>query len=142
MAVHAGIAPAPAGAGTEQVDVSMTTTLMHHSQAGFPVDAEHPIAVVHDASGAPIVFSLSSDAVPHLYAIMRMPAVATGWESRDLSSALGADLAASAFAVSQAADGTITLALAAGAPSRLFLTAPLPNDTSAAAWQAFTDSWV
>ena len=137
MATVSSAAPRLAADPAPVLTLTAASRLMEHSQAGFPVDAAHPIAVVHDAQGAPMVFSLSSDPVPQLYAIVHQPGARTGWTQLDLSAELG--VSATGFAVDQGVDGTLTLALASG--NRLFLTGPLPHDTGAPPWTTWSGQW-
>lgn len=122
--------------------LTASSELMKNYATGRPVDAERRIAVLQDARGEPLIFSISTDG--RFFVIHRDESAETGWRRHDLSSSL-AGLTASVFEVSQGASGQITLALAvhpSGDPddSRLYVTRPI--DPAKIDWATFGEGWV
>lgn len=124
---------------------SVSTELMKNYASASVVSAGERFEVAQDARGEPLLFSLSEDR--RLFVTRRDAAGPTGWRRDDLSSALGAGMEATAFAVSQDRDGTLTLALAlcpAGKPEegRLYVSPRLSNDDAVTDWSRVGTRWV
>ncbi|QSQ24262.1 hypothetical protein JY651_04660 [Pyxidicoccus parkwayensis] len=123
---------------------SVSTELMKNYASASVVSAGERFEVAQDARGEPLLFSLSEDR--RLFVTRRDAAGPTGWRRDDLSSALGAGMEATAFAVSQDRDGTLTLALAmcpAGKPedARLYVSPRLSNDDAVTDWSRVGTRW-
>ncbi|WP_164018962.1 hypothetical protein [Pyxidicoccus trucidator] len=124
---------------------SVSTELMKNYASASVVSAGERFEVAQDARGEPLLFSLSEDR--RLFVTRRDAAGPTGWRRDDLSAALGKDMEATAFEVSQDRDGTLTLALAmcpTGRPedARLYVSPRLSSDDAVTDWSQVGTRWV
>ncbi len=116
---------------------NVTSQLMTNHAAARPVDARNTFAVAEDSSGNPMVFAIGTDGVLRLLTVAGL--TGAGWIETDLSSALGAGMIVTTFAISQSPNGTITLGLAAAVSTAatattMYVSPPLPNDPHAFDW--------
>lgn len=128
------------------VSVSVSGELMTNYLTGSAVNSREPFSVVLDSAGEPLLLSLGAAADDaqrlELYALLRDPTVTTGWKRLTLSPVSGASV--QVMQSSQGPDGSIVLAAAVqdGSGSQLFVSRPLPADTSASAWSNLDTLWV
>ena len=130
--------------------VTASTTLMKNHVAGRPLPHQRALAVVYTKSRSPILVALDSQ--HRLTVTLPSGSSSTGWAQVDLSSqlagqgGLGATPVVQCFAVSQDADGSIWLVLAAadapGADSRVFLSRKLSNTSRESEWATITGGLV
>jgi hypothetical protein len=110
--------------------LTIASELMKNYVAASAIDAQQHLEVAQSASGDFIAFSI--DDKGRLRVILRDPGGPTGYRQIDLGGPLGEGLVTQAFAVSQARDGTLTLAVAVGetreSPAALYIAGPIPND--------------
>ncbi len=129
------------------VSVSVSGELMTNYLTGSAVDSREPFSVVLDSGGEPLLLSLGASADDaerlELYALLRDATVATGWKRLTLSPVSGASV--QVMQASQGPDGSIVLVAAVqdgASGSQLFVSRPLPSDTSASAWSSLDTLWV
>lgn len=102
--------PAIGNLGTSQIKVSVSAELMKNQSPASPIEPNQNLAVVQDAAGKPMLFSIGND---HRFHLIRFDETAkTGWSVMDLMSGVSGYSAATAFAVSQDLQGRISVLVA------------------------------
>ncbi len=128
----------------QEINAAVCSELMENHLAATAVDESYHIAAVVDANGDPMLFSIGSDR--KLYLIVKASGSPTGWAQTDLAVPLGSSYQAAAFAVSQAPDGRINLAVAVQRPgasaTTVYVTPPLSNAAGETDWQDLAGQWV
>lgn len=127
-----------------------SSSLMTNYESGKVASPGRHVTAVTDKNGNPMVFTISTNEGKEpsaIYLTYRNEGVSTGWAQIDVTKTLPVEgLQCRALSVTQYADGSITMAVAAAAaqtgPSQLFVTSQLPDDPSGSEWQDLTSHWM
>lgn len=128
------------------MELRSTSTLMHNQVAGKPLPAQRELAVAYAWDRSPLLFAL--DDAYRLSVVLRSGTSLTGWEQVGLSAqlagrgGLGSSPCVQCFAVSQDADGSLWVVVAAAdspnGPSTVFLSRRFGDDAPPADWARFS----
>lgn len=130
------------GAGTfagKNVEVGVSCELMKNQLPGSDIDATTETAVVQDANGQPMIFTIGSDR--HLRVLTMPSPSASGFVATDLLVGFPAHTEATAFDVTQDRSGRISLAAALkradGTGTDVLASALVSDDLAKTDWSAF-----
>jgi hypothetical protein len=130
------------GAGEQtgrSVNIGVSCELMKNQLPGTDITATTDTAVVQDASGAPMIFTIGSDG--HLRLLTMASPTATGFTVIDLMAGFPGYQATTAFDVVQDQTGRISLAAALtradGSGTDVVIMGPVSDDLAKTDWAAF-----
>lgn len=127
-----------------QLNLSVSSSLMTNYQPARAVDSQQSVEVAEDINGNPMVFSIGT--TKELYVIASTADPSAPWSQTNLTAGLGTGWEVETFALLQAPNQALYLAVAitdtSGVP-HLYLTGALANDPTAVPWTTdFTPVWV